>query len=73
LAEETVYKRSKGEANMKNLYQCMPAGERAWLARVAAIGAVLLIGTIVAVALAPASSDVVTAQGSDDQQSRLLP
>lgn len=68
-----MYKRSKGEANMKNLYQCMPAGERAWLARVAVIGAVLCFGTIVAVALAPATDDVVTARGSDDQQSRLLP
>ena len=55
---------------MKKLYECMPVGERAWLARVAGIGAVLWIGMIVAIALAPATDDVVTAKISDDQQSR---
>jgi hypothetical protein len=43
---------------MKKLYQCMPVGERAWLARVAIVGAVLWMGMIIAVALAPASDDM---------------
>ena len=43
---------------MKKLYQCMPVGERAWLARVAIVGAVLWMGMIIAVAFAPASDDM---------------
>ena len=58
---------------MKKLYECMPVGERAWLARVAVAGALLWIGMIIAVAVAPATDDVVTAKSSDDQQSRLPP
>ena len=46
---------------MKKLYQCMPVGERAWLARVAFIGALLWVGMIVAVALAPAAEEIDSA------------
>ena len=43
---------------MKKLYECMPVGERAWLARVAFIGTLLWVGMIVAVALAPAAEQI---------------
>ena len=46
---------------MKKLYECMPVGERAWLARVAFIGALLWVGMIVAVALAPAVEQIESA------------
>ena len=46
---------------MKKLYECMPVGERAWLARVAFLGAVLWIGIIVAVALAPTVDEIESA------------
>ena len=46
---------------MKKLYECMPVGERAWLARVALLGAVLWIGIIVAVALAPTAEEIESA------------
>ena len=46
---------------MKKLYECMPVGERAWLARVAFIGTLLWVGMIVAVALAPAVEEIESA------------
>ena len=51
---------------MKKLYQCMPVGERAWLARVAFIGALLWVGMIVAVALAPAAEQIESASLEPD-------
>ncbi len=51
---------------MKKLYECMPVGERAWLTRVALIGALLWVGMIVAVALAPAAEQIESASLEPD-------
>ena len=51
---------------MRKLYECMPVGERAWLARVAFIGALLWVGMIVAVALAPAAEQIEAASLEPD-------
>ena len=51
---------------MKKLYECMPVGERAWLARVAFIGALLWVGMVVAVALAPAAEEIESASLEPD-------
>lgn len=56
---------------MKKLYECMPARERAWLARVAFLAAVLWLGVIAAVALAPSVGDSQT-QSSSDRSSDVL-
>jgi len=46
---------------VKKLYECMPVGERAWLARVAFIGVLLWVGMIVAVVLSPTADEMESA------------
>jgi hypothetical protein len=44
---------------LRKLYECMPPAEREWLARSAFLAAVLLVGAIVAVALAPGDTSAL--------------
>ena len=63
-----MYKQ-KGDADersiLKKLYECMPTEERAWLARVALLACVLLIGVIATAALASSAEDMETHSLSD--------
>ena len=43
---------------MKKLYECLPVGERAWLARVAFIAAAIWITAVVSVAITPTTDDM---------------